>query len=109
MNIFRYIAQLPKPLKTLCVLFIAVFIVGIIPVLLRVPEASGWMSGGLGVASLLLGLCLVTSLKLYGHPARPPSEGGRSSVDLRQMDTQVLASRAGRARQAYLRLPCSPA
>lgn len=62
MNIFRFISQLPQPLKTLYILFMVVFIVGIIPVALRVPEASRWMSGGLGAASLLLGLCLLTNV-----------------------------------------------
>jgi hypothetical protein len=61
-NIFRFISQLPQPLKTLYILFIVVFIAGIIPVLLRVPEAPRWMSGGLGMASLLVGLCLLTNL-----------------------------------------------
>ena len=62
MNIFRFISRLPQPLKTLYVLFIVVFIAGVIPVLLRVPGASQWMSGGIGIAGLLLGLCLVTNL-----------------------------------------------
>ncbi|WP_458112740.1 hypothetical protein M1D88_00820 [Arthrobacter sp. R1-13] len=62
MNIFRFIARLPQPLKSLYVLFIVVFIVGIIPVLLRVPEASRWMSGGVGFAGVLLGICLLTNL-----------------------------------------------
>lgn len=62
MNIFRFIARLPQPLKSLYVFFIVVFIAGIIPVFLRVPEASRWMSGGVGFAGLLLGICLLANL-----------------------------------------------
>lgn len=62
MNILRFISRLPQPLKALYILFIAVFIAGIIPVLLHVPEASRWMSGGIGTAGLLLGLCLVINV-----------------------------------------------
>jgi hypothetical protein len=62
MNILRFVSRLPQPLKALYILFIVVFIAGIIPVLLRVPEASRWMSAGIGTAGLLLGLCLVINL-----------------------------------------------
>lgn len=59
---FRFISRLPQPLKALYILFIVVFIAGIIPVLLHVPDASRWMSAGIGTAGLLLGLCLVINL-----------------------------------------------
>jgi hypothetical protein len=62
MNVFRFISRLPQPLKALYILFIVVFLAGIIPVLLRVPDASRWMSGGIGTAGLLLGICLVSNL-----------------------------------------------
>ncbi|RJT96586.1 hypothetical protein D6T65_15750 [Arthrobacter frigidicola] len=62
MNIFRFLSRLPQPLKALYILFIVVFIAGITLVLLRVPDASLWMSGGIGAAGLLLGLCLVVNV-----------------------------------------------
>jgi hypothetical protein len=62
MNISRFISRLPQPLKALYILFIVIFIAGIIPVLLRVPDASRWMSAGIGTVGLLLGLCLVINL-----------------------------------------------
>ena len=62
MNMFRFISRLTQPLKALYILFIVVFIAGIIPVLLHVPDASRWMSAGIGTAGLLLGLCLVINL-----------------------------------------------
>lgn len=62
MNIFRFISRLPQPLKSLYILFIVVFMIGMIPVLLHVPDASLWMSMGIGIAGILLGLCLVTNL-----------------------------------------------
>lgn len=90
MNIFRFISRLPQPLKALYILFIVVFIAGLIPLLLRVPDASRWMSGGIGTAALLLGLCLVSNLnkaaeglagavaeeKLMGIPHRALSAPG---------------------------------
>jgi uncharacterized membrane protein HdeD (DUF308 family) len=63
MNIFRFIARLPtQPLKSFYILFIVVFIIGMVPVLLHVRDASLWMSMGIGIAGVLLGLCLVINL-----------------------------------------------
>jgi hypothetical protein len=62
MNTLRFLSRLSQPLKALYILFIVVFIAGMTLVLLRVPDASLLMSGGIGATGLLLGLCLVVNV-----------------------------------------------